>query len=407
MKVQALSAYAHSIRADIPRLATSSWSYLDNAATTQKPQVVIDALADFYAQRNAPVYRSVYADAEYATAALDAVRQQVACFLNAEFEEIIFTKGTTESINFVAFAWAWHTLRAGDVIVLSELEHHANILPWQQLQERGVILRYIPVDATGMLAIEQGLSLLTSDVALVALTLCSNVFGVMHDIMPLVHKARECGARILLDAAQAAPRINISVRDLACDFLVFSSHKMLGPAGVGILYCKKELHTQLRPYQYGGGMAAQVYKDHAVWQKAPYCYEAGTCSVADIVGFGVALEYRERKKLVEHIAEHEAALCEYALNGLSLLPSVRLYGPVQQQKKHGHSVLFTIDGMHAHDVATFLDAHGVAVRAGFMCAQPLFDALHMPPAVRASWYAYTTFDDIARVVDTVAFLVKK
>ncbi len=402
----ATNQWAHDRRKDFPQYSNQAWSYLDSAATTLKPRSVIDRLTHFYSTENAPTYRSIYAAAEHATQLYEDVRTLVARFVNAQnASEIIFTRGTTESINLVAYAWACNNLKKDDVILLTELEHHANILPWQHLEKTiGIRLVYVPLLSTGELDYHALEHLVTPRVRLIAVTLCSNIFGVPVALEPFIHAAQKVNAKLLIDAAQAAPHAALDVQHLACDFLAFSSHKMLGPAGVGLLYVKHERYVEMIPYQRGGGMAEYVGLHDALWQKPPYQFEAGTQAVADVIAYGSALEYVRDYVDFATLQQHTASLCTFVIEQLSRFSYIKLYGPLETMSVSGHCVLFSVDGMHPHDVATYLDHCGIAVRAGYLCAQPAHDALKIPATVRASFYCYTTYEDCLKLVMALSAL---
>jgi len=370
--------------------------YFDNAATTQKPQQVIDALVQFYTKHNANIDRSVHVFGERATSMYEAVRQQVADFIGArDASEIIFTRGTTESINFIAATWAREHIAPGDEILLSELEHHSNLVPWQQVaQHKGATLRFIPVLPDGLLDMAQLAHLLTSKTKLVAITQTSNALGTSVDVATIIKKAHKVGARVLIDAAQSIPHKKVDVQKLDCDFLAFSGHKMLAPTGVGVLYIKKELHNQTPPYQFGGGMIFDVDFQNARWRPAPHKFQAGTPAIAQVIGLGAAIDYYKNHIDFAQTQKHEAQLTARAIDGLRLLDTVRLLGPVDHLQKTGHLVSFVVDGMHAHDVAAYLSNAGICVRAGHHCAQPLAQKFAVLASVRASFFFYNTAQEV-------------
>ena len=389
-----------NLRNDFPilkeKLNGHSLIYFDNAATTQKPQQVIDALVQFYTKYNANIDRSVHAFGERATSMYEAVRQQVADFIGArDASEIIFTRGTTESINFIAATWAREHIVHGDEILLSELEHHSNLVPWQQVaQHKGATLRFIPVLGNGLLDMEQLPNLLTSKTKLVAITQTSNALGTQVDIATIIKKAHKVGARVLIDAAQSIPHKKVDVQKLDCDFLAFSGHKMLAPTGVGVLYIKKELHNQTPPYQFGGGMIFDVDFHNARWRQAPHKFQAGTPAIAQVIGFGAAIDYYNNHIDFAQTQKHEAQLTARAIDGLRSLNRVRFLGPVDQLHKAGHMVSFVVDGIHAHDVAAYLSNAGICVRAGHHCAQPLAQKFDVLASVRASFFFYNTKQEV-------------
>ena len=370
--------------------------YFDNAATTHKPQVVIDAMSTFYSTHYAPTHRSMYTLAENTTQAVEDVRQEVAHFIGAHADEIVFTKGTTEGINFVASTWARTHIKAGDEILLTELEHHANLLPWQQCaREQGAVLKYIPINEDGSLQIELLPHLLTKRTKLVSVVHTSNALGTVNDCSYIINAAHAVGALVLIDAAQAAGYQGIQVYDLNCDFVVFSGHKMGGPTGIGILYIKKSVQSQVPPYQFGGGMVFEAdYYQQATWLPAPHCYEAGTLPLAEIIGLGVAIEYIKADVKSGALMLHIAHLCQKALEGLRNVPNIRLLGPLEQLHKKGHIISFIAEGYHAHDVGAYLDQHGIYVRTGHYCAQPLAKRLNIDGSIRISFYGYNTLAEV-------------
>ena len=385
------------LRKDFPILTSTPqpFIYFDNAATTQKPLQVIDAISTFYKTTYATVHRSIYFRAEKATEAFENVRKAVAQFINASPKEIIFTKGATESINLVASSWGLNNLKKGDEIVLTELEHHSNLIPWQQVAKKnGCILKFIPIHADGTLALENLDAIITKKTKFVSVIHVSNALGTHNDIQKIINAAHAVGARILIDAAQSVPHQSIDVRRLNPDFLVFSGHKMLGPTGVGILYAKKEVQQEMPPYQFGGGMVVQASYSDTQWLEAPYCYEAGTPPIAEVIGLGAALEYLKEYVNFDDLRAHEAALCTQAIEGLQKIPGVTLLGPLEQLKKQGHLVSFTVEGHHPHDVGAYLDAHGIAVRTGHYCAQPLARRLDIDSSIRISFYCYNTSEEV-------------
>lgn len=369
--------------------------YLDNAATTHKPQQVIDALVRFYTVSNANMHRGVYHLAERATEGLEASRSLVASFLGAaDPSEIIFTSGATNAINMIARGWGDAQVQEGDEVVVTALEHHANFVPWQQLCERkSAQLRIIPVDQRGLLDLSHLASIITSRTKLVAVTHVSNAIGTTVDLASIVAHAHAVGARVLVDGCQAVSFIPVDVQKLGCDFYVFSGHKVMGPTGVGVLYARRSVHDTFIPPTFGGGMVLQVAPKHTTFLKAPRCYEAGTPPMAGVMGLAAALSYLQEMG-VETVGRHTAVLTQQAIVALREISRVRLLGPVEQLEKKGHLISFVVDGMHAHDVAAYLDRYSICVRAGHHCAQPLADQLHYQASVRASFYLYTSEHDV-------------
>lgn len=382
--------------------------YLDNAATSQKPQQVVQAMVNFYNRSNANVYRGVHSLGEQVTTLYGQARSRVASFIGADSAETVFTAGTTASINCVATSWGLTYLKKGDEIVLTELEHHANLLPWQHVaQKTGAILKFIPVTANGSLDYAAIPDLITTKTKLVAITQSSNAIGTPVDIATIVPYVRQVGAKLLVDAAQSVPHQSINVHKLDCDFLAFSGHKMLGPTGIGVLYIKKELHDAMPPYQFGGGMVYHAEFDHATWLRAPHKFEAGTPAIAQAIGLKAAIDYLDQHVDFAQLQTYEARLCSRLIDGLSRFKQVRIVGPEEELKKRGHLVSFVVDGMHAHDVATYLDRKGICVRAGHHCAQPLATKLGIAASVRASFYLYNTIDEVDRLVEAIDQLIKE
>lgn len=372
--------------------------YLDNAATTHKPGAVIDALSTFYSRYNAPVHRGIYTLAEQATESYEQVRSAVARYIGAFDDEIIFTKGTTEGINYIVDAWASRMLRPGDEVIITEVEHHANIVPWIRLeQEKGIKLRYIPVLDDGTLDYAAYRTLLTEKTKIVACTHTSNVLGMRTDLPFIIEHAHAQGARVLVDAAQAAGRERLAVHDLQADCVVFSAHKMGGPTGLGVLYSARSFQPEVAPYQVGGGMIHSVSHHAVTWAGTPARYEAGTPGIAQVYAFGETLKYLEALSF-DAVRLHEASLCSLLLEGLSSLPSIRVLGSPQELSRSGHMVSFVSTRAHAHDIAAFLDMKGICVRAGNHCAQILHTRLGVDASVRASFYLYSTHSDVERLL---------
>ena len=366
--------------------------YLDNAATSQKPRVVIDSMARFYAAENANIHRGVHHLSERATEAYDRVREQVARFINASStREIIFTRGTTEGINLVAQSYGRTHLKPGDDIVITAMEHHSNIVPWQLLCEQtGAVLRAAPISDTGELDVEGYEQLLGDRTRLVAVVHVSNALGTINPIKRLVALAHERGIPVLVDGAQAAPHLRVDMQDLDCDFFVFSGHKVYGPTGVGVLYGREALLEQMPPYQGGGDMIATVTLQRSTWAPLPAKLEAGTPAIAGVIGLGSALEYVDKLGL-DKIAAWEDELLGYATESVSQIEGVRLIGTAR--KKAG--VLgFVMEGVHPHDIGTILDDEGIAIRAGHHCAQPVMERLGVPATARASFAFYNTFAEV-------------
>jgi cysteine desulfurase/selenocysteine lyase len=394
------------IRADFPILGRQVHGqplvYLDNAATTQKPRQVIAALADFYERHNANVHRGVHTLSQEATDLYEATRAHVARFLGAEREEeIVFTRGATESINLVAHAWARQNLQPGDEIVLTPLEHHSNLVPWQIVaQERGVALRFIQLDAEGRLDLDSARRTIGPRTRLVAVAQMSNVLGTIAPVKELAALAHAQGALILVDGAQSAPHLPVKVRELECDFFACSAHKMLGPTGVGVLYGRRRLLKTMAPYQAGGSMIARVELECSTYAPAPARFEAGTPNFADVAAFDAALDYLDALGM-EAVREHELVLTRYALERLSATPGITLFGP-RDPAQRGAVIAFNYRDLHPHDVGMILDHQGVAVRAGHHCAQPLMQLLDVPAVLRASFYLYNTEAEVDALVAALA-----
>ncbi len=381
--------------------------YFDNAATTHKPQAVLDAVNDFYLQHNGPTHRAIYALAEEATALYEQARLTVAQFINAhDAREIVFTGGTTESINLIASTWAAEHIKAGDEIVVSELEHHANLLPWQRVAQRaGALLRFIPVLPNGTLDLDALSGLITSATKLVAVSHVSNAVGTENDIARIIKVAHAVGAKVVIDAAQSAPHQIIDVQKLDADFIAFSGHKMLAPTGIGVLYCPLRMHSELSPYQLGGGMVYEANFGAFTPLPMPYLLQAGTPPIAQAIGLAAAIRYLQAWIDFDDLRIHQAQLCAQLIDGLSHHERITVVGPVEQLKQSGHLVSFYIDGIHAHDGAAYLNTHGIAVRAGHHCAQPLAKKLGLDSSIRASFYVYNTAAEVEVMLAAIKSLL--
>jgi cysteine desulfurase/selenocysteine lyase len=384
-----------------PYVPAGKLIYCDNAATSQKPQQVINALSRYYEQSCAPVHRGLYALAENATRLYEHARETIAVFLGVQdSSQIVFTKSATESINFIAFGWAMHHLRPEDEIVLTELEHHSNLVVWQVVAARTqAVIKFIPIDDHGILQLDNLASIITDRTKLVSFTHRSNAIGTKIDPEPLVARARAVGAKLLIDCCQTVAHERIDAEKLGVDFLVFSGHKMLGPEGIGVLFIKSSVQPEVVPYQFGGGMIFDASFAKATWLKAPHCYEAGTQPVGQAIALAQAVEYLMQQISFAELAAHEAALCRRLIDGLSVDPSFRFLGPVEQIKKEGHLVSFVHESYHAHDIAAYLDQFGICVRAGNFCAQPLAQRLGIESAVRVSFYLYNTIQEVDFLVE--------
>ncbi|MBN1488033.1 MAG: SufS family cysteine desulfurase [Anaerolineae bacterium] len=373
--------------------------FLDSAASAQKPQVVIDAMTGIYTHSYANVHRGIYALAEEATEAYESTRHKVAKFINApEPETVINVRNATEGINLVAYAWGNQNIGIGDRIIITEMEHHSNLVPWQQLaQRRGAELVYLPVTAGGELDLSVLPSLLAGGkTKLVACSLMSNVLGTVPPVKELVAAAHKAGALVLLDGAQAVPHIPVDVQDLGCDFLVFSGHK-LGAPGVGILWARRELLEAMPPFLYGGDMILSVDKYASTWNDLPYKFEAGTPAIAEVVGLGAAIDFLSDLGMTA-IHHHEQALVRYAFEHLSGIPGLQIYGPPPGPNRGG-AVSFTLQDIHPHDIASILDEEGICVRAGLHCAEPLHTRFGLHATARASFYIYNDAADVDSLVE--------
>jgi len=389
-----------AIRKDFPILEQTMNGkplvYLDNTATTQKPLVVIQTLDHYYRTYNSNIHRGVYAIAEEATRRYEEVRGKIARLLNARSpKEIVFTRGTTESVNLVANAWGRKNVGRGDVIVLTEMEHHSNLVPWQLLaEERGAELRFIPVDGQGRLDLGGLDALLRGPVKLVSLAHMSNVLGTVNPVAEIAQRAHAAGALVFVDAAQSVPHMTVDVRALDCDFLAFSGHKMLGPTGIGGLYGKREILEAMPPFLGGGEMIREVKLLHSTWNDVPGKFEAGTMNIADTIALGAAIDYLEAIGFPA-IQAHSRALLEETLESLRSIPGITIYGPPANER--GPIVSFTLADIHPHDIAAVLDHEGIAVRAGHHCAMPLHEKLGVMATTRASLYIYNSSSDIERL----------
>jgi cysteine desulfurase/selenocysteine lyase len=388
------------------KIGVNDLVYLDNAATTQKPTQVLDAITDFYSNHNANVHRGIHTLSEEASEMYSNARATVARFIHAVHpEEIIFTKGATESLNMVAFSWGLENLKKGDKILLTDFEHHSNLVPWQIISQRtGAELKFISTGIDGVLSIASVKAELTPDVKLVCIAHASNVLGTIVDIKEISKIAHANGALVCVDGAQAVPHIPVNIQSLGCDFYAFSGHKMLGPMGIGVLYIKKELMEKLMPYQFGGGMISEVSLTKSEWAISPEKFEAGTPNVAGAVGLASAIDYLSSIGM-EKIREHEIKLNEYALEKIRGIEGIEILGPTNPSERTG-LVSFYSPIIHAHDIASVLNSMGVAVRSGHHCAMPLHKELNIPATVRASYYIYNDTSDIDKLIEGVEKALK-
>jgi len=379
--------------------------YLDSAATSQKPKAVIDAISNWYETKNANIYRGVYKLAEQATAEFEAVRIKVANFIKAEnSRSIIFTKGTTEGINLVAQAWAKYNLKSGDTILLTEMEHHANIVPWQMLaHEKKLKLRFWPITETGQLANIKTKTWFRG-VKLIGLTHVSNVLGTINPVEKIIRAAHRHKIPVLIDAAQSAPHLPLDIKKMQPDFLVFSGHKMLGPTGIGILYISPKHFSEFKPYQGGGEMIASVSFKKTTFKNVPQLLEAGTQPLAEAIGLAAAIDYLTKISL-RKVAQHSRVLVNYTYQQLKKIPEVIIYGPEPSQRCG--LISFNLKNIHAHDLATELDQQGIAVRAGHHCAEPLHQRLSVKATVRVSFYLYNDLSEVDVFIQTLKTIIKK
>lgn len=373
--------------------------YLDNAATSQKPQVVIDAIKRYYEWENSNVHRGVHTLGSRATDAYEGAREKVARFINAESsEQIIFTRGTTTALNLVASSYARSVCGPGDEIVLTEMEHHSNLIPWQQAAIAvGATLKYIPLQPDGTIRVEDVEALVTERTKVVAIAYVSNVMGVVHPVKQIAEIAHRHGAVIVVDGAQSTPHMKVDVQDLDCDFYALSGHKMCAPTGIGALYGKKALLESMEPIEFGGEMINDVGLYESNWKELPWKFEGGTPIIAGAVGLGAAIDFLEEIGM-DAIEQHETQLAAYAMNRISEIDGITIYGP--RERKVG-LVTFNLGDVHPHDVATVLDAQGIAIRAGHHCCQPLMRWLKVSSTARASFYLYNTEEDVDRLVSAL------
>lgn len=371
--------------------------YLDNAASSQKPRAVIEAVDRYYRSDNANVHRGIHTLSERASQAYEKARRKVARFIHARSaKEVIWTRNTTESINLVAYSWGRANIGPGDEILLTEMEHHSNLIPWQLLaEEKGATLRFIRVTDDGLLDLDDLDELLTQRTKLVSLVHMSNVLGTVNPVAEITRRAHAVGAKVLLDGAQSVPHLPVDVQALDCDFLAFSGHKMCGPTGIGVLYGKRELLEEMPPFLGGGDMIKEVYLDSASWNELPFKFEAGTPSIAQAIGLGVAVDYLNETGM-EAIHRHEQDVVRYALEALSQVEGLVIYGPPAEMR--GGVTTFNVPGVHPHDLATILDSEGIAIRAGHHCAQPLMRRYNVPATARASFYLYNTADEVDALI---------
>ncbi|MFB1007407.1 MAG: cysteine desulfurase, partial [Nitrosopumilus sp.] len=373
--------------------------YLDNASTTQKPNQVIDAITDYYRNHNANIHRAVYALAEESTEAYEGARDKIAKFVNIKNrQELIFVRGTTEAINLVAYAWGRPHINEGDIIVTTEYEHHSNIVPWQLLtQEKRAKLEYIGMNDDGQLNLDDlDKYLATGKVKLVTFSLMSNVLGTITDAEKIIAKCKAAGVPTLIDGAQAVPHMKVDLDTLGCDFFAFSGHKMLGPTGIGVLWVRKSVLQTMNPFHGGGDMIREVHKYETTWNDLPYKFEAGTPSIADVIGFGAAIDYLTKIGM-DNVRQHEIELTKYAIDEFSKVPGLLIYG-TKDITKRGGVISFNFADVHPHDVADIIDKEGISLRSGHHCAQVLMERLNVAATSRASFYIYNTKADVDALI---------
>jgi len=403
--IHIMSLNVNEVRKEFPILQRETSAgvplvYLDSTATSQKPLAVIEAMDSYYRRSNANIHRGVHTLAEEATAMYESAREKIAKFINASSaRQVIYTRNTTESINLVAYSWARANLKQGDLVILTEMEHHSNLVPWHMLQsERGIELEFIPVFEDGVLDLETYHVLLARKPKLVSFTHMSNVLGTINPAKEIIRLAHDAGAITLVDGAQSVPHLKVDVQELDADFLAFSAHKMCGPTGIGALYGKAELLESMPPFLGGGDMIKEVKLRSFRANTLPHKFEAGTPAIAEAVGFGAAVDYLSSLGM-DAIAAHEHEITEYALERLEEVPGVKLFGPSADKK--GGVAAFTLEGVHPHDVAQILDKDGIAVRAGHHCAQPLHEKFGIPATSRASFYLYNTKEEVDMLVEGI------
>ena len=410
--MQSTESSFENIRKDFPILTRTVRDnkplvYLDNASTTQKPNQVIDAITDYYRNHNANIHRAVYALAEESTEAYETARDKIANFVNVKNrQELIFVRGTTEAINLVAYAWGRPHINEGDIIVTTEYEHHSNIVPWQLLtQEKRAKLEYIGMNDDGQLNLDDlDKYLATGKVKLVTFSLMSNVLGTITDAEKIIAKCKAAGVPTLIDGAQAVPHMKVDLDTLGCDFFAFSGHKMLGPTGVGVLWVRKSVLQTMSPFHGGGDMIREVHKYETTWNDLPYKFEAGTPNIADVIGFGAAIDYLTKIGM-DNIRQHEIELTTYAMEQFAKIPGLQIYG-TKDIAKRGGVISFNFADVHPHDVADIIDKEGISLRSGHHCAQVLMERLNVAATSRASFYIYNTKADVDALINSLNIVAK-
>ena len=410
--MQSTADFFENLRNDFPILKRTVRDnkrlvYLDNASTTQKPNQVIDAITDYYRNHNANIHRAVYALAEESTEAYEGARDKIAKFVNIKNrQELIFVRGTTEAINLVAYAWGRSHINEGDIIVTTEYEHHSNIVPWQLLtQEKRAKLEYIGMNDDGQLNLDDlDKYLATGKVKLVTFSLMSNVLGTITDAEKIIAKCKAAGVPTLIDGAQAVPHMKVDLDTLGCDFFAFSGHKMLAPTGIGVLWVRKSVLQTMNPFHGGGDMIREVHKYETTWNDLPYKFEAGTPSIADVIGFGAAIDYLTKIGM-DNVRQHEIELTKYAIDELSKIPGLEIYG-TKDITKRGGVISFNFADVHPHDVADIIDKEGISLRSGHHCAQVLMERLNVAATSRASFYIYNTKADVDALINSLNIVAK-
>ena len=401
---------ARTIKADFPVLSQDinghKLVYLDNAASSQKPQTVIDELSRFYSEDNANIHRGLHTLAERSTNAYESTRKRVAKFIGCQNpDEVILNSGTTAGINLIAFSWGEEHINEGDEIVITEMEHHANLIPWVVLAKRKkAVLKRIPITSDGRLNLDDIENIITDKTKIVTLSHMSNVLGTINPVSEIAEIAHKHGAVVVADGAQAVPHMPVNVTELGVDFYTFSAHKMLGPTGVGVLWGKKELLEKMQPFMTGGEMIREVHFDKVTWANIPHRFEPGTPNIAGVIGFAAAIDYLEKIGM-DRIRQHEIELTQYALEKLSKINKLEIQGPSDPQIR-GAAISFTDSDIHPHDISTFLDSKGIAIRAGHHCAQPLLRILGKVATARASFYIYNDEADVDRLVEAIIEMKK-
>lgn len=399
------------VRADFPILAlkinNNPLIYFDNAATSQKPKIVIDKLVEYYRETNANIHRGIHYLSEKATEEYEESKRKVAKFIGAKNEkEIIYTRNTTESLNLIAYSYVLNNLKRGDLVITTEMEHHSNIVQWQLLvQKIGIKLEFIPVKDDFSLDLEIYQKLLKRKPKLVTFVHASNVIGTINPAKEMTKMAHKKGTIVLVDGAQSAPHMKVDMQDLDCDFFAFSSHKMCGPTGIGVLYGKQKLLEKMPPFLSGGDMIEKVTLKKSTWNKLPWKFEAGTPNIADAIAFGAAIDYLENIG-IENIEKYEKGLVSYTLKRLQEIEDVEVFGQDDSNEKRGSMIAFTIKGIHPHDIAQILNEEGIAIRAGHHCAQPLHKKFKKAATARASFYLYNTMKEVDRMIEALNKVIK-